>query len=230
MNRTSISFVVPMYNERGAIADTIKELGEIGKEFTDSYEIIVADDASTDGSASVVDEIAKKDPRVKSVRLAKNTKFGGALKAAIEKAQNDIIVYTDSDMPVERQDIKSAFSALKDCDIVSAFSKVEKGKNLKRIIMSKVYNFLIQALFGMDIKDINSGFKIYRKKVFTGIKLGSKSPFIDVEIFIRALEKKCIIKQYPLVFKSGKKDKSYISRPAVVFKTIQDMISFKIRR
>ncbi|GAG15376.1 unnamed protein product, partial [marine sediment metagenome] len=97
-------------------------------------------------------------------------------------------------------------------------------------IMSKVYNFLIHFLFRTNIRDINSGFKIYKKKVFENMELISESPFIDVEIFVRAMKRNFVIKQYPVIFKHRGKGVSYISRPSVILATIKDMLKFKCQK
>ncbi|OGW74954.1 MAG: hypothetical protein A2Z72_07485 [Omnitrophica bacterium RBG_13_46_9] len=228
MPRSSISFVLPMYNEARTIGNVLRKLASMAKGLADDYEIVIADDGSDDGSGRIIDGIAQADPHVRVVHMAKNTKFGGALKAGIGRARNDIIIYTDSDLPVDLSDINKALPLLDGADIVTAYSAVKKGENFRRVIMSQVYNFLIQLFFRPNIKDINSGFKIYRKKVFEGVRLISNSPFIDVEIFVRAMRKNCIIRQCPVVFKRREDGKSYISRPAVVLKTIADMVRFKI--
>lgn len=227
VNLTSVSFVIPMYNESQTIAHTVKELASVASELSSDYEIIIANDGSTDESGLVVDKLAKEDTHIKVVHLEKNTKFGGALRKGLKLAQKDIIIYTDSDLPIDASDIKEALSLLGNSDIVTAYSKIKKGENLKRVVISGVYNFLIQFLFKTDIKDINSGFKIYRKQVFDGMELISNSPFIDVEIFVKAIRKSKVIKQYPIIFKNREHGKSYISRPAVVLKTMQDMLKFK---
>ncbi len=230
MSPTSVSFVIPMYNESGNIGNTVKKLTQIAKDITGDYEIIIADDGSTDDSGRIIDRIAEEDTRVKVEHLKRNTKFGGALKKGLSRAQKDIIIYTDCDLPIDSDDIKGALSLLDGCDIVTAFSKVKKGENLKRVIMSGVYNFLIQFLFKPNIRDINSGFKIYKRKVFKDMELISNSPFVDVEIFVRALKRNFIIKQYPVIFKHREAGKSYISRPAVVFATAMDMLRFRCRK
>ena len=69
-----------MYNEKDAIRDTVKELKRIAGALSGDYEIIIADDASSDGSGRIADEISKEDAHVKAVHLLRNTKFGGALK------------------------------------------------------------------------------------------------------------------------------------------------------
>jgi len=224
---TSISFVLPMYNESQTIAETIERLSAMARSLTKDYEIIVANDASQDESGDILDKVAEKNMNVTAIHLEKNTKFGGALKAGLKKAKKDIIVYTDSDLPIDIDDLKSALSSLETCDILTASSTVEKAENLKRVIMSKVYNFLVQSLFATDIKDINSGFKIYKRPVFNDMELISNSPFIDVEIFVRAKRKNCTIREFPIVFKRRKGGVSYISRPAVVLATLIDMFKFK---
>ena len=158
-NGANISFVIPMYNESRMIGNTVEKITSIANGLTDDYEIIIADDGSTDESGRIIDGIAEKDCRIRALHLKKNTKFGGALKKGLSLAQKDIIIYTDSDLPVDSGDIKAALSLLGGCDIVSSFSRIKKGETLKRIIMSKVYNFLIQFLFRTRIKDIYSGFK-----------------------------------------------------------------------
>jgi len=201
MSPYSVSFVLPMYNEREAIEDTIEEVRIIAKSLTSDYEIIIADDASTDGSAEIADRLAKEDSRVKVAHLLSNTKFGGALAAGIRQAAKDIIIYTDSDLPVSFLDIKKSFLLLEDADIVTAVSTVKKGENIKRKIISRVYNFMIQTLFKINIKDVNSGYKIYKKSALKDMNFKSTSPFIDVEIFLRARASGAKIKEYPLIFR-----------------------------
>ena len=230
MSHARISYVIPMYNEKEAITHTVRELTRIALGLSRDFEIIISDDASTDGSGEVAEELARNDPRIKVVRLEKNTKFGGALRAGIEQAQKDIIVYTDSDLPVTEKNIKEALAILISCDIVTACSTVKKGETFTRVIMSRVYNFLIDFLFGTKIKDINSGLKLFKREIFEGMSLASNSPFVDVEIFVKAKRKNAVIKQYPIVFRNRERGESYISKPAVVLRTILDMLRFKCQR
>jgi hypothetical protein len=100
--------------------------------------------------------------------------------------------------------------------------------SLKRIIMSKGYNLLVQLLFGLSIKDINSGFKIYKAEVLKGLKLISKSPFVDVEIFAEAKKRGFKIEQFGLIFELRTHGVSTISRMTVVIRTFYDMLRYRI--
>lgn len=226
----SVSFVFPMYNEAPNIKYTLRKASVVARDICGEYEIIVVDDASTDGCGKIVEGIAGQDPHIKFIRLKRNTKFGGALKEGLTAASKDVIIYTDSDFPVKGQDIKGALELLEDSDIVTAYSLVIKDASIKRIVMSKVYNFLVRLLFGLSLHDINSGFKIYKKKVFEGMDLKSESPFIDAEIFIEALKRKLAISQYGLIFDLRTEGKSTISRPGIVAKTFWDMLKYKFSK
>jgi len=109
MSPTSISFVLPMFNEAEAIEHSLAQLTEIAEEITDDYEIIVSNDGSTDQGGALVETLARKNTKIKAVHLEKNTKFGGALWAGIKMAKKEVIIYTDSDLPAQGEDIKTRF-------------------------------------------------------------------------------------------------------------------------
>ena len=196
MTRQSISFVLPMFNEASGIERTAKAVTTIARDLADDYEIIIVDDASTDSSGDIADSLSRADSHIKSIRLRKNTKFGGALKAGLMAAVKDLVLYTDADLPVKEEDAKEAL------------------------------NFLVRLLFGLDIRDVNSGFKIYKRKVLEGIALKSMSPFIDVEIFCEAIKRGFKIEQYGLIFQLRTKGKSTISRFSVMARSFYDMFSY----
>jgi len=230
MTKHNISFVLPMFNEAENTEETVRRVSKLADEICDSYEIVVADDASTDGSGGIADALASADSHIKSIRLKTNTKFGGALKAGLGNASKEIVVYTDSDLPAKEEDIRRALELLDGADIVTAYSLAIKDASLKRILISKVYNFLVQLLFGLHIRDINSGLKIYKKKALEGLRLKSKSPFIDVEIFAEAAKRGFKIRQYGLIFELRTKGASNISRLGIVARTFWDMLAYKFSK
>lgn len=230
MRYPSISFVIPMYNESDNIKETVTRVTKLARELTDDYEIVLSDDASSDGTGDMADDISKQDSHVKSVRLKHNTKFGGALGEGLKSAAKEIIIYTDADLPVREEDVKKALALLDKFDVITGYSLVIKDASLKRILMSKTYNFLVQLLFGFNIKDINSGFKVYKAKAIKGLNLISKSPFVDVEIFAEVKKRGFAIGQFGLIFDLRTKGTSTISRLSVVARTFRDMFVYRFSR
>ncbi|MDP2928935.1 MAG: glycosyltransferase family 2 protein [Candidatus Omnitrophota bacterium] len=230
MRYLSISFVIPMYNESANIGRTVERVANMAKELTDDYEIILADDASSDGTGDIADGMSGKDPHIRSVRLDKNMKFGGALALGLKNASKEIVIYTDADLPVKEEDVKKGLMLLDGADVITGYSTVLKDAALKRVLLSKGYNFLVQLLFGLSIKDINSGFKIYKAKVIRGLNLISRSPFVDVEIFAEAKRRGFKIGQFGLIFDLRTKGVSTISRMSVVARTFLDMFVYRFSR
>jgi glycosyltransferase involved in cell wall biosynthesis len=224
-----ISFVMPMYNESENIEHTIGLIKGIASEISEDHEIVVVDDASTDDSAMKVENIAHGDHRIKLFRMAENTRFGGAFAEAFKKAEKEIIVYMDSDLPVGKDDIKASVPLIEGCHIVTGYSKVNKGENLLRKVISRGYNMLVEFFFGLRVRDINSGYKVVRKSLVEDMDFVSRSPFVDVELFIHAKKKGYNVKQYPLIFRSRTGGVSHIARMPVIFATFRDMLKVRAK-
>ena len=228
-NPFSVSFVLPMFNESENIRDTVREIKNLAVKITGDYEIVIVDDASTDKSADIASDIARTDNTVKVFRMERNSKFGGAFAKGFKEASKDVILYMDSDMPVSAEDILASFPLIADADIVTGYSKIKKGDTAGRKVISRVYNFLIQLLFGLNIKDINSGYKVVRRELVDDIRFVSRSPFIDVELFLHAKKKSGRVRQFPLIFRTRAGGKSHIARLPVILATFKDMIVVKVR-
>ncbi|MDP8299167.1 MAG: glycosyltransferase family 2 protein [Candidatus Tantalella remota] len=225
----SISFVLPMFNESENIGATIAALTALAGELAfKDYEIVVVDDASTDNAVDIVERISAEDPRVKSFRLSENTKFGGAFSEGFRRATKDVIVYMDSDLPVSIEDIKASLPLIVEADIVTGYSSVKKGDTLKRKVISGIYNLMVQTLFGLHIKDINSGYKVVKRDIVKDAEFISRSPFVDVELFLHAKRKDARVRQYPLVFLQRTGGKSYIAGLPIIWATFTDMIKVRI--
>jgi glycosyltransferase involved in cell wall biosynthesis len=218
-----------MFNERDNIESALGLLKSVAGELAAKYEIIVVDDASSDGSGDIVEGMARNDEVIRLYRMEKNTMFGGAFAEGFRRASKDVIIYMDSDLPVSMEDIKESFSMIDGNDIVTGYSKIKKGDTPLRKIISGVYNLMVQGLFGLNIRDINSGYKIVKRDLIADADFISRSPFVDVELFLHAARKGSRIKQYGLVFQPRPGGKSYIARLPVIWATFRDMMKVKVR-
>ena len=188
-----LSIFFPMWNEEAYIyravraAKEICELlvadGEIG-----DYEILVVDDASTDTTGRLADELAAADAHVKVVHHPHNRKLGGSIKSGFDAAKGDLVLYTDADLPFEMIELVRAVRVLRtyEADIVSAYRFDRTGEGPRRAVYSWAYNGLVHAMFGTRLRDINFAFKLCRRRVLDHITLSSEGSFIDAELIIRA--------------------------------------------
>jgi glycosyltransferase involved in cell wall biosynthesis len=219
-----ISLVMPMFNESASVEKTMTTaLESVSRNFSD-FEIIVVDDGSDDGCANDVARWAKRDSRVTLLRRDKNERFGGALRAGLEAASKDLIFYTDFDLPVDPDFFPEVVNALTHSDVITGYSP-EYPKNLSwsSRLLSRGYNLLTSMFFGLGLRDVNFGFKAMRRCVIDSMRLVSRSPFIDAELFIQARRARYRISEIAVPFATRQFGVSRIRRVDVVAWTLLDM-------
>ena len=188
-----LSIFFPMWNEEAYLHRAVRAAAEICEQLVDDdeiggYEIIVVDDASTDATGRLADDLAAADPPVRVVHHPDNRKLGGSIKSGFEAAKGDLVLYTDADLPFEMIELVRAVRVLRtyEADIVSAYRFDRTGEGPRRAVYSWGYNWLIHAMFGTRLRDINFAFKLCRRRVLDHVTLSSEGSFIDAELIIRA--------------------------------------------
>ncbi len=224
-----ISLVLPMYNEAAVVDATLSlALAQLERDFAD-FEIVVADDCSTDDSVAGVKRWVERDPRVKLVRLARNQRFGGALRAGLSAGAKEFLVYMDFDLPVSLESLPKLLESFADADVLTGFSADEtKHVDWKHVVISVGYNTMVRTLFGLRLRDINFGFKALRRSVWERMTTHSRSPFVDAELFIRAERLGSRIKQIPVPFCQRQMGTSHIRRLDVIAATTLDMLRLRM--
>src|SRR4051812_4367098 len=92
-----LSLILPAYNEADGIAVAVAEADDALRQFADDYEILVVDDGSRDGTAAVVEEVARQRPHVRLLRHPRNRGYGAALRTGFEGANGERVAFTDAD-------------------------------------------------------------------------------------------------------------------------------------
>jgi len=188
-----LSLILPIYNERKRLEGNFRQIYNEAKRLG-TFEIIIAEDGSTDGSK----EYAKRLTKLKGVKLLsvkERTGRGGALKRAIRIAKGDVIGYIDVDLAVPMSYLKGAVELVEKGNPVVTGSRYVGGANASRTayreIASKSYNVLLTVFLASKVKDHQCGFKFwdkaYIKKEAPLIK--DNHWFFDSEMLVRAQRK-----------------------------------------
>jgi glycosyltransferase involved in cell wall biosynthesis len=171
---------------------------------------------------------------VRVVHHQQNQKLGGALKSGIAAARADLILYTDADLPCDIAELRKAlrFLRLYQADVVSAFRMCRTGEGALRAIYSFGYNWLVRALFGLRVRDVNFAFKLFRRRVVERVALRSQGSFIDAELLAKAQRRGCRIVQFGVDYVPRLRGVSTLSRPSVILRILLEMASLwpEIRR
>lgn len=190
---SGISVVFPMWNEEASIRQAVAAAresceallrdGEVG-----AWEIVIVDDASTDATGAIAEELARQDPRVRVAHHERNRRLGGAIRTGLGLARQELVLYSDADLPFDMREASKACRLLRiyRADIVAAYRHDRTAEGWIRTIYSYGYNLLVRLVFGLRVRDVNFAFKLFRRRIFEHVRLESEGSFIDAEILARA--------------------------------------------
>ncbi|MBN1421168.1 MAG: glycosyltransferase family 2 protein [Planctomycetes bacterium] len=161
--RDAATIIIPILNEREAIAGTLRGLVERG--FHERHEIIVVDDGSTDGSGEVVATFAG----VRLVRHGTNRGYGAALKTGIRQARTEKLVFLDGDGQHSPEGIEEVVRLLDTYPLVIGERGPDSRQERSRLLGKRLVRILGEYLLGQKLPDFNSGFRGFRKRALLPI-------------------------------------------------------------
>lgn len=184
--KSGVSIFFPCYNDAQSIVLLVKTVFSVIKKYTNSYEVIVVDDASTDSSRKVLKLLAKKYKKLRLVFHSKNLGYGGALRSGFKEAKYELIFYTDGDGQYDVSELPILLSLMsEDVDFVNGIKMVRHDPTY-RIVIGNLYSFLIRWFFWVPILDIDCDFRLIRKKVIDKLDLQCCSGAICIELIKKA--------------------------------------------
>jgi len=221
----SVSVVFPMYNEEAYVARAVSAAREVLEAHFPDWEIVIVDDASTDGTAVLADSLAAADSRVRVIHNPVNRKLGGALRAGYDAARKDLVFYTDADLPIDLRELPRAARLLEyqQADVVAAYRFDRTSEGLLRALYTFCYNHLVRTLFGLRVRDVNFAFKLFRRSILQKFTLVSEGSFIDAEFLLRARKAGCPIIQIGLDYFPRTRGASTLASLGVIADILREM-------
>ena len=223
---SSLSFVFPMFNEIGNIENCVHEALATGHKITRDLEIIIVDDASTDGSGALADALAERHPELRVLHHSRNRKLGGTLRTGFSAATKDWVLYIDSDLPIHMDDALRAIPLTRNAEMVIG-NRQGRAEGIRREIFSWVYNRLIRLLFGLQVSDVNFAFKLFRRSLLSQIALQSEGSFIDAELLIETRNAGLIIAELPMQYFERVAGASTLASWSIVWTVLREMAAYR---
>lgn len=176
-----------MYNEEGNIEQAVTSAVAVLAGVTDCYEVIVVDDGGRDRTAAIADRLAAENPRVRVVHHPVNRGYGAALRSGFAAAQYPLVVLADGDNQFDLGELSVLLRGLGTFDIVSGY-RIARHDPVVRRLYAFMYNRLARFLFSIPVRDVNCGFKVYRRDLLERLlpQLRSTGALINVEMLARA--------------------------------------------
>jgi glycosyltransferase involved in cell wall biosynthesis len=203
---------MPAYNEEKHIVNNILETYKTFKELGYNFEIIVVNDGSSDGTLGEVQNLSAQYPEVKCKSNLKNYGKGRALKKGFRYCKGEYIVFLDSDMDLHPAQIETFFNIMEldNADVVIG-SKRHPNSVLdypwQRRVISSAYFFLIKIMFGLPIKDTQTGLKLFKAEVLKKVfyKVLVKKFAFDLELLVNIHHAGFKIAEAPVILDSKRK-------------------------
>lgn len=205
----TLSVCIPVFNEEIDLPKNLPKLMSFLAEKMGNYtwEVIIIDNASTDDTANIGKNFAKKNPRIKYLRLVKKGR-GRALKLAWSKSKSDLLAYMDIDLSSDLDSFPKLISSLEggaDIAIGSRLAPGAKvyGRTFTRELMSRGYSLLFRTLFWTSFRDAQCGFKAIRRSTAEILLdvVKDNGWFFDSELLIIAEKAGMKIKEVPIIWR-----------------------------
>lgn len=179
-----LSFVIPFMNEEATLDELYRRIAEAAEPtlgLGETFEVILIDDGSTDGSVAAAERLVAAHPQVSLLELQGNFGKSAALSAGFTRARGNIVFTLDADLQDDPKEIPRFLAKLEEgFDLVSGY-KQKRNDPITKVLPSRVFNWLVRTTTGVKLHDVNCGFKAYRDVVLKNVRLyGELHRFVPV--------------------------------------------------
>ncbi len=226
---SSLSVVLPAYNEEANVESAVEQVSAVAQQLGMDYEIILVNDGSADRTGEIARELTQRIPNFRLVEHYPNRGYGGSLKAGFAAAAKDLIAFVPADNQFNFSEINQLLESLLDgADIVSGY-RAERQDTFIRKLYAFGWNTLVRLLFGYLCRDIDCGFKLFRREVLEHVTLVSDGAMIDTELLAGARARGFRILEVPVTHLPRMAGEATGANFKVIAKAFRDLVRFRQR-
>lgn len=207
---TSVSVVLPAYNEAARIENTVSITAKTLSKITHSFEIIIAEDGSTDGTDRIASELSEQYPYVKHLHSDERQGRGRALNRAFKAASGEVLCYIDVDLATDMSYLEKLVRAVstEGYDFATGsriMPESDAKRPFKREFASRGYNFLVRLFLHSKLYDHQCGFKAFRREALFDLldEVENQHWFWDTELMVRAQDRGYRVLEFPVYWRHG---------------------------
>jgi glycosyltransferase involved in cell wall biosynthesis len=178
---------MPAYNEADNIEPMVAEATPALEANADSHEIIVVDDGSADETAAVTRRVMESYPNVRLVEHPVNKGFGAAVFSGFTSAEKDWIFYTDADRQFVLSELERFVPYMDEADLIAGY-RAPRRDPFMRVFYGKGWSALCTLMFGYTVRDVDCGFKLFRREIIESLapQIASRGATFSIEWLVRA--------------------------------------------
>ncbi|MFQ6101567.1 MAG: glycosyltransferase family 2 protein [Anaerolineae bacterium] len=225
---SDLSIVLPAYNEEANVEKAVEHVSAVARQLGMEYEIILVNDGSTDRTGEIGRELIQRIPGFRLVEHYPNRGYGGALKAGFAAASGELIAFFPADKQFDFREISLLLDRLDKADIVSGY-RAERQDNFVRKLFAFGWNTLMRLLFGHLCRDIDCGFKLFRREILEHVRLISDGAMIDTEFLAGAKARGYRIADVSVTHLPREVGEATGANLKVIARAFRDLLRFRLR-
>jgi glycosyltransferase involved in cell wall biosynthesis len=227
-----LSFFFPAHNEEANLRALVEEALTALPRLADTFEVVIVDDGSRDGTSRIANELAAAAPGVvRAIHHPTNLGYGAALRTGLGSARFEHVAFTDGDRQFRVADFGRLIERLRASDhpdVVVGF-RIHRADPLVRTLYARAYRLANRVFFGLRVRDVDCACKLFRRDALRGLRVESGGAFFSAELLVklRASSRSVVevgVPHYPRTAGSPTGGK-----PAVVLRAIRDFWSLRLR-
>lgn len=223
-----LTVLMPAYNEEAGLVGSVEQVLAAlphGVQGVDG-EVLIADDCSTDGTARIADDLARRYRPVRVVHHAVNQGIGGGMRTGIAEARGEWLILIPADLALDLAELGKYFAAARDADVVVGVRSDRRDYSPARLAVSWVNIHLIRALFGMPLHQFNY-ISMYRTELLRRMTVEYwRSAFFFAEILIKARALGARLVEVDITYEPRASGRATGANPRLIARTGRDMLHF----
>ena len=219
-----ISLVFPAFDEEASVDALLDAALRLAPELGESFEIILVDDGSRDGTAAVIERRSRGDDRIRLVRHPSNRGYGAALRSGLREARGELVFFSDADLQFDLGEVTQLLQHTDRFDVVVGYRSPRRDPWGRRAIAT-LWGIAVRALFGLRIRDIDCAFKVFRRPVLESMPIESIGAFVNTEILARAKRAGWRIHEVPVTHHPRRFGRQSGARPRVILRALIELAS-----
>lgn len=226
---SSLSIVMPAYNEEANVEKAVEHVSAVAQQLGMDYEIILVNDGSRDRTGEIARQLEQRIPNFRLVEHYPNRGYGGALKAGFAAATKELIAFVPADNQFDFREVTRLLERIeKGADIVSGY-RARRQDHFVRKLNALGWNMLVRLLFGYLCRDIDCGFKLFRRSVLDHVPLFSNGAMIDTEFLAGAKARGFRIDEVPVTHLPRVAGAATGANLKVILRAFRDLVRFRVR-
>jgi glycosyltransferase involved in cell wall biosynthesis len=223
-----LSIVIPAYNEQQLIRATIERVSAAVSSLGVPCQIVAVNDGSRDGTGAVVRGLLTGIPGLELVEHFPNRGYGGSLRAGFAAAVHDWIAFLPGDNQFDPLELSRLMERTGEADIVSAYRAARQDAPIRKL-NALGWNAAVTVLFGRLCRDIDCGFKLFRRDLLEYVRVESNGAMIDTELLAGAKSRGFVIADIAVTHFPRTAGHPTGANLDVILRAFRDLVRFRMR-